>query len=283
MPFQRHKPQLLVPGILPASAGPGLHTVDATSPLHRYCRLLCQSGGGYREGNTIPIGGFRLVSVQAVVRDTVSLNGYEARQLSLTSRRQTGDARFNFVTARDFNAQQLHVLQALRDAFQERLPGAASRAVNTLYSFHGPRRENVESVCMNGLTAIRATDAGFFGGGCYSTLNIEYALRYSRGEFDTHPNVRPPSPDGRYPVIMFAVSVGMAYPVTPDADYSNGPRQHSDYFGRFLKTGFDCHVACVKEEMGFEAVTRAECQYVEIVIDQESQMLPLAVLWFEEL
>jgi hypothetical protein len=283
MPFQRHKPQMLVPGILSASAGPGLHDVDATSPLHRYCRLLCQTGGGYRDGIPTPIAGFKLVSVQAVVRDSVSCASYEGRQQILTHRRETGDNRFNFATARDFSAQKLQVLSALRDHFQERPPYAAAKAVNTLYSFHGPRREIVVGVCMNGLTAIRATDAGYFGGGCYSTLNIEYALRYSRGEFDTPPNVRPFSPDGRYPVIMFAVSVGMAYPVTPDEDYSNGLRQHSNYFGKFLRTGFDCHVACVKEATGFEAVTKEECQYVEIVIDQESQMLPIAVLWFEEL
>jgi hypothetical protein len=282
MPYQRHKPQQLEVGILPPSVSAGLHTVAPTSPLHRYCRLLCQSGGGYRDGNPTGIAGFRLVSVQAVVRDNGSHYAYESRQASLTNRRQTGAAVFNFTT-REFTAQQLHVLSVLREHFQERPPGVAARAVNTLYSFHGPRLENLESVCMNGLTAIRATDAGYFGGGCYSTLNIEYALRYARGEFDMAPNVRPPSSDGRYPVIMFAVSVGMAYPVTPDTDYSNGRGQHSDFFGRFLKTGFDCHVACVNETMGFEAVSTAECQFVEFVIDQESQLLPLAVLWFEEL
>jgi hypothetical protein len=280
MPFQRNKPQQLVPGILSPSAAPGLHTVAITSPLHKYCRSLSQTGGGYRDGITMPIAGFRLVSVQAVVRDNVSCAGYEARQLSLTSRRQTGSAHFNFVT-RDFSSQQLHVLSALREHFQERPVGAGVRAVNTLYAFHGPRGENVESVCMNGLTAVRALDAGFFGTGCYLTLNMEYALRYAHGEFDMPPNIRIRPEDGRYPVIMFAVSVGMAYPVTADVDYTSGRRQ-SDLFGRPLKPGFDCHVICVNESMEFQAVSRQECQYVEIVIDQESQMLPIAVLWFEE-
>jgi hypothetical protein len=280
VPFQRPKPQHLVPGILDPSAGPGLHCVPTTSPLHRYCRALCQSGGAFRDGTTTPIAGFRLVSVQAVVRDSIAYTCYEGRQMQITSRRQGGSTCFNFAT-RDFSAQQLHVLSALREQFQERPPGMGARAVNTLYAFHGPRGENVESVCMNGLTAVRALDAGYFGSGCYLSLNIEYALRYAHGEFDVPAYSRPRPADGRYPVIMFAVSVGMAYPVTPDVDYSSGSHQ-SDFFGRPLKPGFDTHVICVNENMGFQAVSRQECQYVEIVIDQEMQMLPIAVLWFEE-
>jgi hypothetical protein len=208
-------------------------------------------------GNTNQVAGFRLVSVEAVIRDQMSCNAYEARQANLVNRRHTGVAHFNFPT-RDFSAQQLNVLSALRDLFQERAPGVGSRAVNTLYAFHGPRCENVDSVCMNGLTAVRALDAGYFGSGCYLTLNIEYALRYAYGEFDVPPYTRRRPVDGRFPVIMFAVSVGMAYPVTPDVDYSSG-QHHSDYFGRPLKPGFDCHVVCVNENMGFQAVNRQDC------------------------
>jgi RNase H-fold protein (predicted Holliday junction resolvase) len=83
-------------------------------------------------------------------------------------------------------------------------------------------------------------------------------------------------------VIMFAASVGMAYPVTRDVDYQTDA-QKSNFFGRPLQAGFDCHVVCVNESIGCQAVNRQECQYVEVVIDQVSQMLPLAVLWFEDI
>jgi hypothetical protein len=53
---------------------------------------------------------------------------------------------------------------------------------------------------------------------------------------------------------------------------------HSDFFGGSLKTGFDCHIACVSEKADFQAVNREECQYLEVIIDQATQLLPVAVL-----
>jgi hypothetical protein len=59
----------------------------------------------------------------------------------------------------------------------------------------------------------------------------------------------------------------MAYPVTR-SDYGNVPGTelgYSDFFGRPLKRGFDCHVICVNETAGFQAVSRPDCHYVEVV------------------
>ena len=81
--------------------------------------------------------------------------------------------------------------------------------------------------------------------------------------------------------------MGIAYPITPAADYRvlpPGQRQcHSNYFGAGLRPGFDCHVACVNEAAAhgpFEAVNRDQCQFMELVFEQQSQLLPLMVLWF---
>jgi hypothetical protein len=186
-----------------------------------------------------------------------------------------GHSHFNFETT-SLNAPQLQVLALLRVLFQEREPGTEAKAVNTFYSFHGTTADIVPHICSNGLVAVRSTDAGYFGSGCYSTLNIEYALSYATGD---HVGERKPGP---YPVVMFACSVGMAYPVTRGVDYSAGGNGRSDFFGKPLKPGFDCHVVCVNAASGFQAVDRDRCEYVEVVIEQESQMLPVAVLWFEE-
>jgi hypothetical protein len=128
-------------------------------------------------------------------------------------------------------------------------------------------------------------DAGYFGSGCYSTLSIEYAVRYAAGRFDKPGSAARPVPeDRRYPIIMFACCTSTAYPITPNADYGNVPNVpvgFCDYFGRSLKPHFDCHVICVSELSGCQAVNRKDCQYVEVVIEQEAQMLPIAVLWFE--
>lgn len=282
-PFQRYRHHVLLPEVLPSGcSGSGVFTVPETSALHTFCRALCTTGGSWRD-RAAGVANFRLVSVQAIVHDDEVVTMYTANQNKMSRLRQHGGDYFNFAT-HTFTAEQLHVLSLLRDQFQERAPGPNnSRGVNTLYCYHGPKREHIASICANGMVATRATDAGFFGCGCYSTLNIEYAVRYAHGDFDAE-GTRP-SPDGRYPVIMFAATVGMVYPVTPGTDYGNVvgiPPRHSDYFGRPLKEGFDCHMACVSQASGFQAVNREQCDYVELVIEQQVQMLPLAVLWFEE-
>jgi hypothetical protein len=225
-----------------------------------------------------------LSSVQAVVHNDAYYSGYISKQERLYNLRQGGGEYFNFATRTRLTLEQLLVLSTLRDKFQERAPDAHPKSVNTFYCFHGPRPENVESICRNGMVATASLDSGFFGCGCYSTLNIEYAAKCARGDYDPPESRRPPAPDGRYPVIMFAASVSMAYPITPDIDYGHAPEVPygcSDLFGRPLKRGFDCHVVCVNQSTGWQAVNRDMCQYVEIVIEQESQMLPIAVLWFE--
>jgi hypothetical protein len=277
MPFQRFKPHALMAGILPARARPGRYAVPAGSPLHHFCNTLCQTGGSWNPSQS-PVVGYRLVGVEAILHEDAFYSAYEYRQTQLLNLRVGGNAMFN-VETESMMPSQLAVLSCLRERFHERAPGTNPRAVNTFYTYHGPRREHLDSICANGLVATKATDAGYFGGGCYSTLNIEYAIKYARGVYDfTKP--RPASPDKRYPVIMCAASIAMAYPVTPEVDYPTG--RQSNLFGRSLLSGFDCHIACVSEEAEFQAVDRQECQYVEVVIEQVSQILPVAVLWFEE-
>jgi hypothetical protein len=282
VPFERFAPHRLVAGILPVNTGRGLHLVASTSPLHHYCRALCEQGGSWRDGPS-PVAGFRLSFVQAVVHNEAYYASYTSKQERLRDQRLGGGDYFNFVT-NQLTREQLLVLSALRDNYQETAPNASPKATRTFYCFHGPRLEHLESICRTGLVATRALDAGFFGSGCYSTLNIEYAVRYACGDFDPPERRRAPPADGRFPVIMLAASVSMAYPITPFADYGHvegAPLGCSDYFGRPLKSGFDCHVVCVNHSSGYQAVNRDMCQYVEIVIEQESQMQPIAVLWFE--
>ena len=275
----------------PHRGAPGLHRVDAASSvLFRFCEQLCSSGGSLLYPQAQAVRGVRLVAVDEVVHAPRQVQAFESRLEHVQALRGGGLGQFNFATQL-FNAFKLNVLQVLRDRFHERLPGNNNNhLVNTTYSFHGPRREHVDSICSTGLVSVRAMDAGFFGSGCYSTPNIEYAARYARGDFDpaavgaaAAAAVRP-SPDGRYPVIMFAACVGMCYPITPETDYGHTlgvPAGHSDYFGRPLRPGFDCHCVCVSEQFGMQAVTKDHCQYMELVHSQESDLLPIAVLWFE--
>jgi hypothetical protein len=263
-------------------------TFDEASqaPLFQFCKTLCLDGGNWLPSPN-PVAGFKLFAVEAITHSPAYYAGYSEKQARMSEQRHEGGPYFNFDTLGNLNPQQQLVLSTLRQRFHERAPGTPFDAPHTFYSFHGPRRENLASMCSTGIVATRGLDAGYFGSGCYSTLNIEYAVRYIRGDFDkpTSPRRTRPS-DGKYPVIMFACSVGMAYPITPGADYGNVvgvPAGCSDYYGRPLKQQFDCHVICVNKVSNFQAVNRDQCQYVEVVIADESQMMPVAVLWFEEL
>jgi hypothetical protein len=257
--------------------------VPPDSPLTKLCRALFRTRGNFLPVPS-PVAGLELVRVDAIFNSDVHITEYEARQERLRRLRNGSNPAFNPDTE-SLTAPKLHVLLSLMSCVQERKPDADPRSPHTLYVFHGPKIEHLAGVCENGIVSLRETDPGFFGLGCYTTLNIEYAAKYARGEYDHSARLRGRSADGCVPVVMLAATVGLAYPVTPDAeDYPVPPRpdRHSVWFGQGLKPGFDCHVACVSERKGFEAVQRPDCQYMELVVDQQSQLLPVAVLWLRE-
>jgi hypothetical protein len=280
-PFRRYQPYLLSADVVSEDLPAGIHDVPTSSTLFAMGAALCRIGGRCIQGTLSPVQGFALAAIQAVKHGDRRIVGYEDKLERMSNNRKTGLPYFNFPIREQLDKDQLHVLDALRSQFQERAPGVDPRGANTFYSFHGCRVEHVQNVCENGIVAVQALDDGYFGSGCYSTLNVEYAARYARGDFDVPRTVRQ-SLNGRYPVIMFACAVSMAYPITPK-NYGNvdgAPLGFSDFFGRPLKPGFDCHVVCVNEATGYQAVNRSDCQYVEIVMS-ESQMLPVAGLGFE--
>jgi hypothetical protein len=290
-PFEKFHPHVYAASALPAGTKyeSGVHDLPDTSSLFGYCRELWTS-----EGKDRPMAfasGFRLESVQAITHSAAVYSAYMVRQEKLSNLRikngnYNGSA-LQYLSKLDDH--QAGTLNAFQKYFQERAPGTHPLSVNTFYSFHGTRPEDVSSICENGVIATRTMDEGYFGAGFYSTLNIEYALRYSYGEFDHHEHHRRTTQEGRYPVIMFASCVSLAYPITSAHDYSGaqsttqgrGTQQlQCDWHGKPLRTGFDCHVACVSEAGGYHAVDAHEADYVEVVIEQESQMLPIAVMWF---
>jgi hypothetical protein len=158
-----------------------------------------------------------------------------------------------------------------------------------VYTFNSPHLDALDSIISNGLVAVSRRDAGYFGAGVYSTLNIEYALQYAK-----------PNTNGRYAVVMFAAFISMAYPVTVAIDCTDEKGESvlpSKLFAKPLLNPFDGHVVCVNyvkaaprhpsdqaidtddQEDHVLAVSAANCRYVEIVL-KENQMLPVAILWF---
>jgi hypothetical protein len=277
-PCQRFKPHALVDGILPPGVEPGVYDVASASSLFSFCESLCQTGGSWYP-LPCPVSGYQLTAVQAIVNEASMIAGYE-HALDRIRLRLRPSPLLDTAAVIEGAGKRL-VLSYFSEQFLGPSIADAYWGPSTFYCFHGPRRGLLDMMCKYGM-AFRSADAGKFGVGCYSTLNVEYAVRCSHGAFDDESRRRPASPDGKFPVVMFAAYVGRVYPVTRETDYCCTESGHSDFFGGPLKTGFDCHIACVNEKTGFQAVNREECQYVEVVIDQATQLLPVAVLWFEE-
>jgi hypothetical protein len=197
--------------------------------------------------------------------------------------------KFYNYSVENFTTEQQSVLKWLRSNFLPRAPGTHQLDVNTVYSYNAPHLDALDGIISNGMDAKGRRDAGYFGVGVYSTLNIEYALQYAA-----------PNPSGRYAVIMFASFVSMAYPVTVAVDCTDENGHSvlpSKLHGQPLINPFDGHVVCVNygratsqqvpdqavdtgdEKDHVLAVPAADCRYVELVL-KEKQMLPVAILWF---
>jgi hypothetical protein len=306
------------------------------------------------------VAGFRLVGVEMIISHPHVSMAFESRHnklniasLSYVPRKGTGKANCksripdgtlnNASSLRPvFNRQQSKVLDLLKRQYLSRGIQSSTRTSNSFYTFYGPSRELLAHICSTGtMVAVTAADedvdagSGYFGLGCYTTLNIEYALRMARGDFDAVDRRRSRPVDGRYPIIMLVATVNNVYPLTPNVDYGHKtagitatqrglPTGYSKFLGKPLKPGFDAHVICVNEHVGereytvnvddvvddqshrtperhacdgrekskrksrrpascgMQAVNRDSCQYVEVVLAQEVQLLPLAVLWFLE-
>lgn len=79
-PFERYRPHLIVPGVIPPQRGFGVVDVEESSPLFRFCRGLCSTSGSWSTGKQRPVAGYRLVCVQAVVHESNTYVAYTSSQ-----------------------------------------------------------------------------------------------------------------------------------------------------------------------------------------------------------
>lgn len=227
-PFQIYRPYALTPEILALIETdiPGIYNLDSVDGgvTKQYFNGLCESGGMRNGSEFDAVCRFRLDSVDAVLHHGHALLMFEHWIRRFNQRKLTGP------NTNDFSEEQKNVLKMLTNRYQDLPPGSPPRSARTFYCFYGPRIEHLESICMNGPVAVLPMDGGYFGGGCYATLNMEYAIRFAAGEFDPKEYQRELPPDGRIPIIMFAACSGHVYPVTPSIDYETSGTGHSSSY-----------------------------------------------------
>ena len=123
------------------------------------------------------------------------------------------------------------------------------------------------------------TDAGYAGAGIYTTAQAEYSEAYAGDD------------DGEHVMLVCWVAVGQTYPDSRATDYLGGApyEAHSCFYdeggnGLALKSKFDSHLFCVTQPTDFSnaecygAMPGVEPDFDELVVKEERQVLPLAVV-----
>jgi hypothetical protein len=199
-------------------------------------------------------------------------------------------------------------LDRLKGAF---LPSGIGRAprvggsgkANIVLAWHGtsedeadPGRSVVHSICQLGLADLASReDRGFFGRGCYTTLQAWYAAMYATGALASDAAPRPPNGDGEYVMLLCAVAVGNAYVVSRATDYRRPDGSGCEFnkfdfrypdgvgdTGKDLEVGFDAHFAPISTESGFQLPqAHGQPDADELVVKSDAQVLPLCKVYFK--
>lgn len=180
-------------------------------------------------------------------------------------------------------------------------PSATSsdHAVRIVLAWHGCSVATARDICQQNFRKLRDRDAGFFGAGLYLTLDPIYAGFYAAGLIGgnmaapgtgkatgsdaaaTAGAVALPPPtrtSETVALLLCAVLVSKVYPVTR-SDYKNG--KTCKYRGKALERDHDTHIVRVSPDLDFEATnTPAEDDPLEIVVDTDANILPLAQVLF---
>lgn len=129
--------------------------------------------------------------------------------------------------------------------------------VKFLPTWHGTKPTLLESICYNGFAILSSNDPGYFGSGIYTTIEAKYAHIYSKGA-----------------LLINWVAFLSAFPViNNDMEKLIGKGHYQNY---------DAHFAPVvpvnsdnpQERCFFACECRQEAVYKEIVVFDESQIIP---------
>jgi hypothetical protein len=153
---------------------------------------------------------------------------------------------------------------------------------NIVRAWHGCSEASALAICQVGCADLRKSDGGWFGAGVYATLESEYAAKYSTGQID---ELIPPNAKGEHVMLLCLVVVSLVYPLTACDHGAASPR--SDFHcgddnarvDKALKAGFDAHFVEVAPP---SYLWTEDGVYTELVLKDESQVLPLALVYFNK-
>ena len=236
-----------------------------SSPLHAWIAADVHSQGK---------GGLTLSRVE-IVKSTVMLSAFQARLKQVRAQRGKADGPFN----QDFGASD-PTKQAMVDMMKGAFVHADKNNVNVLLAWHGCDEAVVDDIVAGGAANLASgDDRGYFGSGIYLTRQAPYAAGYSTCLIHGADKWREPNDQGEHVLLLCAVSVGLAYPVSHSKDYGAGSNVCS-FKGQPLVRGCDTHYVHVSEASGFQAAEDPRIlNFEEVVVDQQAQVLPCAKVY----
>ena len=211
-----------------------------------------------------------------VVKSATTLGLFNYRVQQTAARLTANGGKNPFVQQWPDDAVKTAMLRHLESQF-----AAAERdGVRVLPLWHGCSAAVADEIMSKGPAYLAKTDDGLFGAGIYLTPQPEYAAAYSSQFFSQQPEHRDVA-EGEFVLLLCAVCVGSAYPLTRAADYavlSDGVLQ-CKYRSRHLHPGCDAHHVLVDAHKGFsppQVDSPLEHHFEEVVVAQEAQVLPIA-------
>ena len=209
-----------------------------------------------------------------VVKSATTLGLFNYRMQQTAARLTANGGKNPFVRTWPSDETKTAMLRHLESQF-----AAAERdGVRVLPLWHGCSADDANEIMSKGPAALATLDLGYFGSGIYFSQQPDYAAAYPAKVFSGQTtgvcNVM---------LLLCAVCVGSVYPITRGEDYADGSRE-SKYYGRPLHSGCDAHFALIDSTVGYQAAkvdTPLQHHFDEVVVSQESQVLPIAKVLVE--
>jgi len=127
---------------------------------------------------------------------------------------------------------------------------------------HGTDASVAWKILDTGFSALSSLDAGYYGRGIYFTSSTQYALPYYASKSN--------------PALLLCLAIpGNVYPAV------EGPKDANSLLGTPVKSGYQSHYVLTNKD-GMPCPQRQEpgTFYDELVLDQESQVVPVAIIEF---
>lgn len=205
-----------------------------------------------------------------VTKSSSMIEGFQSRLRSFMHQRSSSGSPFDI----DLGATDDEKYNMLEQMKKHRVQ-ANQRHVNVMVLWHGCGDDVADDIVAAGAASICTTDPGYFGRGIYLSPQARYALEYAR--------TKPENAAGEHVILLCAVAIGLAYPVTRGADYQPGA-QLSNYFNRGLEGSCDAQYTQVveREINGVKHQTTdhpGKFDYEEVVVNERAQVLPIAKVY----